>query len=57
MATLTLSEADSLMIPKDHSGSGIRVVSSGLYLFLRPLSCLFFNSLWSQISLNGLCVD
>ncbi|XP_062151695.1 uncharacterized protein LOC133860069 isoform X3 [Alnus glutinosa] len=28
MATLTLSEADSLMIPKDHSGSGIRVVSS-----------------------------
>ncbi|XP_059450571.1 uncharacterized protein LOC132181389 isoform X4 [Corylus avellana] len=28
MAMLTLSEADSLMIPKDHSGSGIRVVSS-----------------------------
>ncbi|KAJ9132867.1 hypothetical protein P3X46_033693 [Hevea brasiliensis] len=27
MAILTLSEADSLMIPKDHSGSGIRVVS------------------------------
>ncbi|KAF2322945.1 hypothetical protein GH714_032333 [Hevea brasiliensis] len=25
MAILTLSEADSLMIPKDHSGSGIRV--------------------------------
>lgn len=29
MAMLTLSEADSLLIPKDHSGSGIRVVSSG----------------------------
>lgn len=29
MAMLTLSEADSLMIPKDHSGSGSRVVSSG----------------------------
>lgn len=29
MAMLTLSEADSLMIPKDHSGSGFRVVSSG----------------------------
>ncbi|PON61235.1 BRO1 domain containing protein [Parasponia andersonii] len=28
MAMLTLAEADSLMIPKDHSGSGIRVVSS-----------------------------
>nr|XP_023923619.1 uncharacterized protein LOC112035022 isoform X3 [Quercus suber] len=28
MAMLTLLEADSLMIPKDHSGSGIRVVSS-----------------------------
>ncbi|XP_028771390.1 BRO1 domain-containing protein BROX homolog [Neltuma alba] len=28
MAMLTLSEADSLMIPKDHSSSGIRVVSS-----------------------------
>lgn len=28
MAILTLSEADSLMIPKDHSGSGIRVVST-----------------------------
>lgn len=28
MAILTLSEADLLMIPKDHSGSGIRVVSS-----------------------------
>ncbi|KAI4348362.1 hypothetical protein L6164_009094 [Bauhinia variegata] len=28
MAMLTLSEADSLMIPKDNSGSGIRVVSS-----------------------------
>ena len=31
MAMLTMSEADSLMIPKDHSGSGIRTVSSGLY--------------------------
>lgn len=30
MAMLTLSEADSMMIPKDLSGSGIRVVSSGL---------------------------
>lgn len=29
MAMLALSEADSLMIPKDHSGSGFRVVSSG----------------------------
>lgn len=28
MAMLALSEADSLMIPKDHSGSGFRVVSS-----------------------------
>ncbi|GMN57438.1 hypothetical protein TIFTF001_026538 [Ficus carica] len=28
MAMLTLAEADSLMIPKDHSGSGIRIVSS-----------------------------
>ncbi|CAK7328376.1 unnamed protein product [Dovyalis caffra] len=28
IAMLTLSEANSLMIPKDHSGSGIRVVSS-----------------------------
>ncbi|KAF3435298.1 hypothetical protein FNV43_RR22385 [Rhamnella rubrinervis] len=28
MAMLTMSEADSLMIPKDHSGSGIRTVSS-----------------------------
>ncbi|XP_065866493.1 uncharacterized protein [Euphorbia lathyris] len=28
MAILTLSEANSLMIPKDHSGSGIRLVSS-----------------------------
>ncbi|KAF7819367.1 BRO1 domain-containing protein BROX-like protein [Senna tora] len=28
MAMLTLSEADSLLIPQDHSGSGIRVVSS-----------------------------
>ncbi|PNY17481.1 BRO1 domain-containing protein BROX, partial [Trifolium pratense] len=28
MAMLTLSEADSLMIPKDHSDSGFRVVSS-----------------------------
>ncbi|GLT81619.1 hypothetical protein SLE2022_000600 [Rubroshorea leprosula] len=28
MAMLTLSEADSLMIPKDKSGSGFRVVSS-----------------------------
>ncbi|KDP41827.1 hypothetical protein JCGZ_26845 [Jatropha curcas] len=28
MAMLTLSEANSLLIPKDHSGSGIRVVSS-----------------------------
>ncbi|KAJ1392900.1 BRO1 domain [Sesbania bispinosa] len=28
MAMLTLSEADSLMIPKDNSGSGFRVVSS-----------------------------
>ncbi|KAB1202860.1 BRO1 domain-containing protein BROX [Morella rubra] len=28
MAMLTLSEADSLMIPKDHSGSGLRVVPS-----------------------------
>jgi len=29
MAMLTLSEADSMMIPKDSSGSGFRVVSSG----------------------------
>lgn len=29
MAMLTLSDADSLMIPKDPSGSGFRVVSSG----------------------------
>ncbi|CAN0924874.1 hypothetical protein LINGRAHAP2_LOCUS34435 [Linum grandiflorum] len=28
LAMLTLSEANSLLIPKDHSGSGIRVVSS-----------------------------
>ncbi|KAG8656019.1 hypothetical protein MANES_04G091001v8 [Manihot esculenta] len=28
MAILILSVADSLMIPKDHSGSGIRIVSS-----------------------------
>ncbi|OMO85500.1 hypothetical protein CCACVL1_10150 [Corchorus capsularis] len=28
MAMLTLSEADSLMIPKDYSGSGFRVVST-----------------------------
>lgn len=29
MAMLTLSEADSMMIPKNSSGSGFRVVSSG----------------------------
>ncbi|KAK8673407.1 hypothetical protein V6N13_111745 [Hibiscus sabdariffa] len=29
MAMLTLSEADTLMIPKDYSGSGFRVVSTG----------------------------
>lgn len=34
MAMLTLAEADSLMIPMDHSGSGIRVVSSGSYSFI-----------------------
>lgn len=28
LAMLTLSEADSLLIPKDNSGCGIRVVSS-----------------------------
>lgn len=28
MAMLTISQADSLMIPKDHTGSGLRVVSS-----------------------------
>lgn len=31
MAMLALAEADTLMIPKDHSGSGIRTLSSGLY--------------------------
>jgi hypothetical protein len=56
MAMLTLSEADSLMIPKDHSGSGIRVVSSGSYLSIW-ISCLPFNSLWSQIPLAVLYVD
>lgn len=34
MAMLTLAEADSLMIPKDHSGSGIRIVSSGPYILI-----------------------
>jgi uncharacterized PurR-regulated membrane protein YhhQ (DUF165 family) len=45
MAMLTLSEANSLMIPKDHSGSSTRVVSSGLYLFLlwRPTSLTYGN--------------
>lgn len=34
MAMLTLSEADTLMIPKDYSGSGFRVVSTGLFFLL-----------------------
>jgi hypothetical protein len=56
MTMLTLSKANSLMILKDHFGFGMRIVSSGLYLYIWP-SCLFFNSLWSQISLDDLCVD
>ena len=34
MAMLTLSEADTLMIPKDYSGSGYRVISTGLFFSL-----------------------
>lgn len=34
MAMLTLSEAHSLMIPKDNLCSGIRVVSSGFIPFV-----------------------
>lgn len=56
MAMLTLLEADSLMIPKDHSGSGIRVVSSGLYLSI-SIPCFPFNSLWGQFPLDILYVD
>lgn len=40
MAMLTLSEADTLMIPKDYSGSGFRVVSTGSLLLL------FFYLIW-----------
>lgn len=42
MAMLTLSEADLLMIPKDTSGSGIRVVSSGSS-FMFSFICLFLE--------------
>lgn len=37
MAVLTLSEANSLLIPKDHSGSGERTVSAGVSLCLYGL--------------------
>lgn len=30
MAMVTLSEANSLMIPRDHSGSEVRTVSAGM---------------------------
>ena len=33
IAMLNLSEANRLMIPKDRSGSGIRVVSSGSHSY------------------------
>ncbi|KAB5520889.1 hypothetical protein DKX38_025208 [Salix brachista] len=47
IAMLHLSEANSLMIPKDHSGSGIRVVSSdckrdSVDLLLKASGCLVF---------------
>ncbi|KAJ6949183.1 hypothetical protein NC651_003247 [Populus alba x Populus x berolinensis] len=47
IAMLNLSEANSLMIPKDHSGSGIRVVSSdckrdSVDLLLKASGCLVF---------------
>uniref|UniRef100_A0A6N2MMS6 BRO1 domain-containing protein n=1 Tax=Salix viminalis TaxID=40686 RepID=A0A6N2MMS6_SALVM len=47
LAMLHLSEANSLMIPKDHSGSGIRVVSSdckrdSVDLLLKASGCLVF---------------
>jgi hypothetical protein len=42
MAMLTLSEADSLMIPKDHSGSGIRVVSCSIFRFILILMPFMF---------------
>lgn len=53
MAMLTLSEADSLLIPKDHSGSGIRVVSSGYILTHRTIivptrTCLMIHKLNSE---------
>lgn len=35
MAMLTLCEADTIMNPKDYSGSGFRVVSTGLCPFSR----------------------
>lgn len=38
IAILTFSEANSLMIPKDYSGSGIRVVSTGNLLIHMALS-------------------
>ncbi|XP_061969078.1 uncharacterized protein LOC133692273 isoform X1 [Populus nigra] len=47
IAMLNLSEANSMMIPKDHSGSGIRVVSSdckrdSVDLLLKASGCLVF---------------
>lgn len=38
MAMLALSEADTVMIPKDHSGSSIRTVSSGYYFVCMTFS-------------------
>lgn len=37
MAVLTLSEANSLLIPKDHSGSGERTVTAGVFLCIYSL--------------------
>lgn len=50
MSMLTLSEANALMIPRDYSGSGVRVVSTGWLLKLMwPLLwmlsiCFFFQN-------------
>ena len=46
MAMLILSEADTLMIPKDYSGSGFRVVSTGLFF------SLIWPILWSQLAIS-----
>jgi len=52
MAMLTLSEADSLMIPRDHSDSGFRVVSAGfvpIYKLFKHLNTLLMLHIFKKI--------